>query len=361
MAQSKYWMFTINNYAPEDDPLQWVGRNGVSYVVYQKEKGSEGTPHLQGYCEVDKKKSLGGMKKLHSRAHWDLRNGTQEQAIAYCTKRDETYVAGPWEAGTRFQSKQGQRTDLEAACAVALEKGIPAAVKEFPAEFSRYYKGIEYVVDTQLQEQIREEEAAEFDGAVLRPWQEDLLAKLQSPPDDRKINWYWESTGNVGKTWMARYLMTKHKATVLDCSKKADLMYMLKDHRGKVVVFNIVRSIDEQFMQHVYTCCEQIKDGLVINTKYQSRRIPLGKQHVVVFANIPPDETKWSSDRCIKKEIKEPVADALSLLSDNAPPVPKLKRAAQKEPESPGCSVCGTGFCICSQAGRGPQYKHQRS
>lgn len=353
--QGKYWCFTINNYVPEDDPCQWVGsRTGVSYVVYQKEKGASGTPHLQGYCELTAKKKLGGMKKIHPRACWDIRKGTQAQAIAYCKKQDETYVAGPWEEGHPFVSQQGKRTDIEAAAHTARDEGLDEVVQEYPAEYAKYHAGMEKLAQYAHTKRLREEEKSEFTDAVLRPWQKDLADKLKSPPDDRKIFWIWESTGNVGKTWMARYMQAMHDATVLDCSKKADLNYMLRSHRGKVVVFNIVRSIDTDYMGHVYGVAESIKDQLVLSTKYESQRIILGKQHVVIFANIEPDRTKWSEDRY---DVTKVIPDALSTLSDAALTVPKLKRARQKEPESPGCKVCGTGFCICSQAGRGPQYR----
>lgn len=295
----KNWMFTINNPEESEDPKAW---KGVDYLVYQLEQGADGTPHYQGYVELSKKGRISALKKLNPRAHWDRRNGTQAQAIAYCTK-DDTRVEGPWEQGS--QTNQGKRTDLEAACATAADEGINACRQQHPSEFAKYAKNLQMIAAGAKLDRATLKRKSVYDNVELRPWQNALVAKLSTPPDDRKIIWLWEATGNVGKTWMAKYLAVQNMATVLDCSKAADLKYLLRPHEGDVVVFNLPRCVDEQFRGHVYLLCEQIKDDLVINTKYESCAIPLGPQHVVVFANEPPDYTKWSEDRYDVTEIND--------------------------------------------------------
>jgi len=89
------WMFTINNPLPADSPLSWPG---VKYLVYQKEKGENGTPHLQGYVQFELQKQLVGVKKLNARAHWEKRMGTHEDAVKYCTKK-ETRIGSPVRKG----------------------------------------------------------------------------------------------------------------------------------------------------------------------------------------------------------------------------------------------------------------------
>jgi hypothetical protein len=287
---ARNWMFTINNPDDTDDPNAW----GVKYVVWQLEEGESGTPHYQGYVELEKVSRLAAMKKLSLKAHWEKRMGTQDQAVAYCTKED-TRVEGPWEKGEKKQ--QGCRSDLEAATATAAERGLTAAMKEHPTEFAKYHKGLSIIAKAHHHERMMVKEKQEMESVMLRPWQQALVDKLSKAPDPRKIMWYWEEEGNVGKTFVAKWLMATKGATVLDCSKKADLTYMLREHEGEVVLFNIVRSMDEQFMGHVYGLAEAIKDDFVISTKYETCRIPLGKQHVVVFSNVEPDYTKWSEDR----------------------------------------------------------------
>ena len=292
------WLFTINNPTEEDDPKEWP----TQYVTYQLEKGDEGTPHYQGYVEMSSVCRLAAMKKLNPRAHWEPRFGTQDEAIAYCTKED-TRVDGPWEQGEKKQ--QGKRSDLEAACATASERGIAAARREHPTEFAKYHKGLCLIAKGAHHERVLAKEKEEMSSVILRDWQADLMAKLDSPPDDRKILWYWESQGNVGKSFFAKYLMATKDALVLDCSKKADLTYMCREHTGSIILFNIVRSMDPDFMGHVYGLAESIKDDFVISTKYETQRVPLGKQHVVVFSNQEPDYEKWSEDRYDVVKIQE--------------------------------------------------------
>lgn len=52
---------------------------------------------------------LSFVRRLLPRAHWEATRGTNEQAIAYCTK-EETREAGPWEHGDK--PAQGKRSDL---------------------------------------------------------------------------------------------------------------------------------------------------------------------------------------------------------------------------------------------------------
>ena len=96
--QARNWMFTINNPMydnPQDDPGNW---DGVKYLIYQLEEGENGTPHFQGYVCFHTNHRLSALKKLNSRAHWELRMGTHEEAKKYCSK-EETRLDGPYEFG----------------------------------------------------------------------------------------------------------------------------------------------------------------------------------------------------------------------------------------------------------------------
>lgn len=334
MANSKYWCFTINNPTEEDKPLEW----DVEYVLYQLEKGEQGTPHYQGYVELAKRVRLSAMKKINGRAAWYARKGTQDQAVAYCKKQD-TRVDGPWEKGSLFQGNQGSRTDLDRACEAAAEGGISAVIAEHATAYAKYHAGLEKIAMAAQTERVMQQRKRQFSEAELRPWQEQLKNKLEEDPDDRKIMWYWENNGNVGKTWMAKYLQAQYGATVLDCSKKADLAYMLRGHAGNCVVFNVVRSMDEQFMGHVYGLAEAIKDDLVMSTKYECTAVPLGKQHVVVFANQEPDYQKWSEDRYCVTEINTVTPFTIA----------RQNKRARNEPE-PNCQGdCDEHACLCAQ------------
>lgn len=346
-------MFTINNYTDADKPLEW----NVDYVIYQKEKGKEGTPHLQGYVELARISRISALKKIHPTAHWDRRKGTQDQAIAYCTKQDETYVEGPWSKGERCETNQGRRTDLDLACEVAKTDGIAAVAEEYPTAYAKYTKGLKEIANYHRDQRRAVERKRKYEDVSLRPWQQVLEKKLEKEADDRKIYWYWDPTGNTGKTFMAKYLEATKGATVLDCSKKVDLAYLLRGHEGAVVLFNIVRSMDEAYMGHVYGLAEAIKDDMVTSMKYEPVRVHLGPQHVVVFSNVEPDYTKWSEDRY---QVTQIMPDSLDLNPLTEPPKKKPKPLpltgplpTEEEEENTQTAKCGKcadyAPCFCAQ------------
>ena len=322
--KARNWCGTI--FGTNDQPLEGVDPTGWSkptYVCWQKEKCPKTEQeHLQLYCEFDCAMSMTAMKKIHKTCHWETRLGTQKQAIEYCKKSD-TRVAGPWEVGAK--KEQGKRTDLAIAAEVAIEEGVNAVWAQHPDLYVKYSKGLKEIAYKAHEARQITAELETFEGAQLRPWQADLHRKLQATPDDRKIHWYWESTGNVGKTWFCKYLRARSNALVLDCSRKQDLAYLMREHTGPIILFNITRTIGEDFMGHVYTLAESIKDDLVISTKYDSQFLRLGKQHVVVFANSEPDYSKWSEDRYDVVEIKPTMYKRMAE-SQSELEKPKLKR-----------------------------------
>jgi hypothetical protein len=98
--------FTLNNYT--DEEINQIKESKFwQYICWGEEVGSEGTPHLQGYCELKTRRRLGAVKKSEGfqRMHMEPREGSQKQAIDYCTK-DGKFT----ELGTK--KSQGRRNDL---------------------------------------------------------------------------------------------------------------------------------------------------------------------------------------------------------------------------------------------------------
>ncbi|UJO02092.1 Rep [Molossus molossus associated circovirus 3] len=117
MALSRNWIFTDNN--PEHDEPDWP--DCVKYAIWQKERGENGTEHLQGYVEFKSSKKLTAVKAILPRAHWEIRRGTQQQAMDYASKED-TRIGGPWTFGILTVNAQGTRNDL-LALKQALDEG----------------------------------------------------------------------------------------------------------------------------------------------------------------------------------------------------------------------------------------------
>lgn len=102
MADKKYysWCFTLNNYTVEE--WEAVKEWECSYLIFGKEVGEEGTPHLQGYVSFASQKTLATLKKkFQARAHWEVARGTPKQASEYCEKEGDVF-----EKGTRPLSQQ---------------------------------------------------------------------------------------------------------------------------------------------------------------------------------------------------------------------------------------------------------------
>lgn len=138
--RSQYWMLTLNNPASNEIPAGWPG---VTYAVWQREKGQHGTEHLQCYVIFEKAMQLTAVKKIQTPGHWEARKGNHAQAKEYVTKED-TRIDGPWECGEEpIPKEQGKRNDLlqlkRKLDEGATEANIAADPDLFPV-WARYYK-----------------------------------------------------------------------------------------------------------------------------------------------------------------------------------------------------------------------------
>lgn len=108
MARVRNFCFTVNNYNDFDvERLStFFKEEKARYLVFGKEVGEQGTPHLQGYCELETQLRFNNLKnKFVPGAHIEKRRGTAAQAANYC-KKD-----GDYEEMGKI-SNPGKRTDL---------------------------------------------------------------------------------------------------------------------------------------------------------------------------------------------------------------------------------------------------------
>lgn len=129
---SKSFCFTINNWSESD--INTLDNILCNYLIYGKEVGENGTPHLQGYVSFSKNYKLGGLKKIHSKAHWEVAK-TRDEAINYCMKDGKFTI--------RDNRTQGSRTDLSMAIDCLKTGGIKKLVLECPKEYVKYSTGLE--------------------------------------------------------------------------------------------------------------------------------------------------------------------------------------------------------------------------
>lgn len=149
------YMFTTNNPVDADMPI-WSAE--IKRVVWQTEKGEEGTLHLQGYVELLTRKRITTLKKTVSwlaRAHLEARRGTPKEAYDYCTKED-TRVDGPYYIGdwSPEQSSAKVSTLNEVAKIVMEGASIKDIITEYPAHYIRYNRGISALRSHAIQDTI---------------------------------------------------------------------------------------------------------------------------------------------------------------------------------------------------------------
>lgn len=143
MSRALHWCFTLNNYTDDDQfKLRELGdaipNNGVVYLVFGRETGSQNTPHLQGYISFRDRKRLAQVKSaVSSRAHFEVARGSPEENRAYCTKD------GDFEEFGTLPAPRGNRSDLvSVASAIREGKSIRAISESDPSSVLRYGSGL---------------------------------------------------------------------------------------------------------------------------------------------------------------------------------------------------------------------------
>jgi len=87
MARSRKWCFTINNYTDETlYTLKSLAEHDTTvFLIYGKETGECGTPHLQGFIYYKNPVRAATVRKSIP-GHITLANGSVEQNVDYCSK-----------------------------------------------------------------------------------------------------------------------------------------------------------------------------------------------------------------------------------------------------------------------------------
>jgi hypothetical protein len=285
MSRSKNWCFTLNNPTPADtDRLMLLETNPlVQYLVFGREVGESGTPHLQGFISFTERQRRNQTLTFTGQAH--LSHARDAKASALYCKKDGDYT----EFGTA-PAGPGNRSDLEAFKEAVLSgltnrKDIRADHSEVSAKYPRF-------VDAYLADQAPDRV---IELHPLRDWQQTLNQDLNLAPEDRKVIFLVDLEGNKGKSWFSHYYAANHdNVQILLPGKKADMSYAL-DSTIRVLFIDAPRSKQGEFLQ--YDFLEDVKNGFVFSSKYESRNKNLGKCHVVVNMNEHPDMSKLSNDR----------------------------------------------------------------
>lgn len=285
----KGWCYTINNYGPTTiTALQALYPGACTYVIIGEEVGESGTPHIQGYIEFVKRQRIITIKKIQclAGAHLELRRGTPKAAADYCRKDGKFTELGEL---SRPGSARGE--SLVSARADALEGASESALAENP-DYIRYRRHILESVAAQKQDERRLRLREEIATSTLRPWQDTICQIALQTPDSRRVYWFYDVIGGIGKTWFSKYLVLMHGAIRFENAKSADVKHAYGGER--ICIFDYSRSQQEHLN---YEIIESVKNGLFFSPKYDSGMRIFDIPHVIIFANFKPDLSKLSEDR----------------------------------------------------------------
>lgn len=287
LKPGRVFCFTWNNpsYVPEFP-------SGTKFI-FQKERGHgtpedpEGTVHYQGYCEFPKVQTLTSLKKLNCGIHWENRKKSRQEAYDYCKKEDTRIEDPVFNFSPERIVGGGLRSDLAAArkliyaCSLWSDVTHCEELDEVRAKYPKWTR-----------ETWQTKAIPLLEGVTLKLWQLDLEQMVLKPPHPRHIVWITDQVGNRGKSWMAKYLCSNHKAQVFSGGKSTDVAYALDNPH--IVVWDLSRTQEE----HVnYGIMEDVKNGLVFSPKYESGLKCFPTPHVIVFSNFAWPEGKFSVDR----------------------------------------------------------------
>jgi len=109
-TQASRWCFTLNNYTDaEVQSFQALGAHSqVSYLVFGKEVGEQGTPHLQGYVVFSRAWRFSRLRKLAPRAHFVAAKGTSVENRTYCSKEGDVQEFGQCPMDSKGLSKNNE-------------------------------------------------------------------------------------------------------------------------------------------------------------------------------------------------------------------------------------------------------------
>lgn len=161
---------------------------------------------------------------------------------------------------------------------------------QFWVAYCRSSRAIKELAETKKRAQETYLASVAMGEFCFKRWQAELFAELHSVPDVRRVIWYYDATGNSGKTWFAKLMCAKHGAVRFENGKSADVKYAWKGER--VVFFDYTRTVEG----HVnYEVLESIKNGVFMPSKYESAMKVYPVLHVVM-SNFEQERDKLSAD-----------------------------------------------------------------
>lgn len=243
------------------------------FVTWQVEVGHFGTRHLQGYLVTranPRNKNGFTMKWLKeafgTKAHFEQRIGTHEQAAAYANKSD-TRVAGPWTVGEWVSNEDqqaglGQRTKKSTLTDV--KDAIDAGATDVELWSAHTSSMLRYANAFDKYRLVLSEATPRDQPKVVVFWGPPGTGKSHKAREVCENNGggHWFQSGNGDNAWWDGYDPARHPVVVLD------------DFKGGIKYTTLLRMLD--------------KYPLNVETKGSTRRFT--PKIIVITSNTPPNQ-----------------------------------------------------------------------
>jgi len=312
--QGKYWCFTINNPTIEQlPPNVWPN---VKYVIWQHEKGENGTEHLQGYVAFTAVKRLAWLKEhCVYEANWQPRLGSHTQAKHYCMKPVDgctcnhctaaqgQRLGGFWEHGSDagIADKQGSRSDL-ISCKQMIDDGateVEVAEEHF-GPWVRYHKAFERY------RKLKHGGARNWITRITVYWGAPGIGKSQRARFEAGEGAYWLPQPDGGTVWWDGY-------------------------DGQEVVV-----IDEFYGWIKRITMQRLCDSTPITVQNKGGSTPFLAKHIIVTSNVPPSQ--WWPNLGLgpmERRLQGDHGSVVHMLINWAPPAAPVQQQEEEEQQEP--------------------------
>lgn len=184
--RSKRWLFVLNNYTAEEESLVRdleSQQDIVAYLVCGKELGEQGTPHLQGYIELNSRRGMRHLKGLLGRrVHVEIARGSLQSNQDYCKKEGDYF-----ESGTPIPS-QGTRTDL-----LSVKEDLDAGMQEDAIAEKHFSAWVRYSQSFQKYRALK--------SAKDRSWKTKVFV-LWGETGTGKTRYVYDQIGDNQRIWV---------------------------------------------------------------------------------------------------------------------------------------------------------------
>lgn len=265
--QSKHWCFTLFQYTCESVSAFLLDENIEYYKCQEEVCPTTKKDHIQGYIILKKIKRRGyiwgltGVKN-HCKPCWSGKG-----SFTYCMKDDTRKPNGMSWDNMPIESVKKDKNPIR---------------------------------------QITKEQ--------FTPYQKQWYKLYNSTMSNRKVWWFWESIGKIGKSAFVNYIIDNHPGEYVffDGGKYEDLMMVIAEtnmDNVRAVLWDMPRATKGKISERAI---ESLQNGRIRSTKYEGGFKRFGDVHIIIWSNHHPCcevEENLSADRWNIIELKPTVLD----------------------------------------------------